>query len=261
MCLNMSIDNHGKGQAIGATALKLNNENMIPVVATKTSVAEVTDINLFSRLVNSLNYSPKFFELLTQYLQSHFELYDFIKDCKPKGEQMEYLFKKAFIKSGLVCEMTSPHKIGTDLILNLLNDTCKISLKSGDDKITDIEVSSYRTTSIQGDNVEDTLNKKLAYCQTMLLEDAAIICSIPEFDEKTNKYSLNIYALDTSKINLLELDWISKSTKKGKINYHGTSKNNSSFSAKIMSSMSDQLWLSIPKEWFILIETINLIKK
>lgn len=246
---------------------KSSDINLLTVVPDQfkddnSPVADVIDINR-KEIIDSNNkkfstvvslFKNKEFQLnLKKNLKIYFELFDYNENCKPKGEQMEFLIKKAFIKAEIDCVQTSSHHIGTDLIVKANNVSVKSGQHSSIDcdkkKTKSIKFSSYRTTSIQGTNFESVLYRKIRYCQDHLNKDVAILCVIPVFDHISKKYVMEFYLLNTSKIDLLDLKWMVEKTKKSKTNFFGES-NSKKIEANFSSSMSDQLWMSIAEEYF-----------
>jgi hypothetical protein len=173
-------------------------------------------------------------KLLYQKLKQHHELYN-EADLKPVGDHMEFLLKKSFHELGVNCEKTTAHKVGTDLIVKWDNEQeLKISMKSGKEKEDVLELSSFRTTS------QNTLPEKIKYCQVNLSNDDLIISVLARPVENGIRYQ--VLAINTQLLNLEQLEWKPEVNAKGKENFVASGK----FEAKIVTSMSGQLWLSLP---------------
>lgn len=173
-------------------------------------------------------------KLLRKKLKQHHELYNEV-DLKPVGDHMEFLVKRSFQELGIKCEKTTAHKVGTDLVVQWDNDQeLKISMKSGKQKEENLEVSSFRTTS------HNTLQEKINYCQVNLTNDDLIISVLATPVDKGIRYQ--VLAINTQLLNLDQLEWKPELNNKGKENFVASGK----FDAKIISSMSGQLWLSLP---------------
>lgn len=186
----------------------------------------------FSEIVANLSNSG-FTKHLKNKLVDHHKVYPHA-DLKPVGDPMEFLVKQCFAKSGMSCEKTTAHTVGTDLILEGIDHSLNISMKSGKMEKGSLVLSSFRTSS------HNSLVDKLKYCQENLNKDDVIISVLTQEVKEGIRYQ--ILAINPKGLKLSNLKWAEGLNSKGKQNYIGEG----SFDAKFVESMSGQLWLSLP---------------
>ncbi len=133
------------------------------------------------------------------------------------------------------------HEKSVDIKAKINNSSLKISAKGGVIKNNVLSVSSYRLTTF------NTLAEKLNFIKTQHSSfDSYLICA-REID--TVKKTVNYLVLKVDSTKLAPTSMLkTESWEKSKAGYELKIK--SPFGAKIVFKMSDQLWYSIPLDYF-----------
>lgn len=169
------------------------------------------------RILNRLSASLK--ELIQKSIIKHHEIYN----IPIKAEYWEYILHNAFIEDNKTSIWDSnSHAVGTDIVCNGVNISCKSGNFTGNSYQT-LNISSYRTTK------HKTLNEKIKYIS---LNHEDVIFSLVYF-EYDKLYRVHI-------INPLDFKTFKWEKRNG--NYFGKQKG-TKHTAKIAKSMSDQLWI------------------
>jgi hypothetical protein len=160
-------------------------------------------------------------ENVLQEIKNCIYLHHQIYDIKVSGELWENILHKSFVKCNLNSVWNSnSHRIGTDIIVEGVNVSCKSGSYIGK-KVKKLVISSHRTTKLK------TIEEKKKFLDSPH-ED--VILSLVE---ENNKYKLFVY----NKPLISNLQWIEESGGWSAID----DKTGNSF--KISRKMSDQFWM------------------
>lgn len=131
------------------------------------------------------------------------------------------------------------HEKSIDIEVKINGKIIKISAKGGTIKNNLLTVSSYRLTTF------DTLDKKLEFIENQHSKlDFYLICAR---EVKTDGITYKIIKTLPDK---MASRWMTKEKNWKKAKYGYELKKGFDFSAKIVSKMSNQLWYSIPLDYF-----------
>ena len=168
---------------------------------------------------------------LKQSLKDDFTDYYKLLTVPIRGEIWENLLVRSLAKQSSNIEWDcGSHRVGTDIVFNGTNISCKSGQISGK-KDPRLVISSHRTTSYS------ILEEKLKYLSEGH-EDIFFCLNYKEdifMNQKIHKYRLFVF--ESKDVDYNELSW--EVTKSG---WEGNGK----FIAKIKKTMSDQLWLRFP---------------
>lgn len=131
------------------------------------------------------------------------------------------------------------HEKSIDIEVKINSKIVKISAKGGTIKNNLLTVSSYRLTTF------NTLDEKLEFIKNQHSKlDFYLICAR---EIKTDEI---VYKIIKTLSDKMAPHWMTKEKNWEKIKYGYELKNDFDFSAKIVSKMSNQLWYSIPLDYF-----------